>query len=99
MKVLSIGQSKYIISTLVESAPLDGTESSISEYVENGSGSACNVAYILGKYNVDSYIGSVIGDDTYGKAVQKELESVGVHTEYMETAYEKKTNLFKKSVH
>jgi sugar/nucleoside kinase (ribokinase family) len=51
------------------------------------------LAYLLGKYKVDSYLGSMVGDDTFGNTIRKELEKVGVHTEYMEIAYEKRTSL------
>ena len=91
MKVLSIGQSSYNFSTLVDSVPAEGSENFYREVTEGGSGSAANVAYMLGKYGLESYLGSVAGDDTYGNLLRKELEGVGVHTEFMETAYEKRT--------
>ena len=91
MKALCIGQSTYDFISLVDKMPTEGSENNINEVVECGSGSAANVAYLLGKYGIDSYLGSVAGDDTFGNLIKKELETVGVHTEYMETAYEKRT--------
>ena len=91
MKALSIGQSSYNFSTLVDSIPTEGTESFFTDVVESGSGSASNIAYMLGKYGLESYLASTTGDDTFGNIIRKELENVGVHTEFMETAYEKRT--------
>ena len=93
MKALCIGQSTYNFISLVDKMPTGGSETNISEVVECGGGSAANIAYLLGKYGVDSYLSSVVGDDTFGNLLKKELESVNVHTEYMETAYEKRTAL------
>ena len=93
MKALVIGESKYnIIAQKNEKADLNG-DNNYNDFMECGGGSACNVAYALGKYNMDSYLASAVGDDTYGSIIKKELEQVNVHTEYIETAYEKRTPL------
>ena len=93
MKALCVGQSIYSFNILVDKMPVEGTTNVFSEVVEGGAGSAANVAFLLGKYQNDSYLASVIGDDTFGNLLKKELEKVGVHTEYMETAYDKRTSL------
>ena len=91
MKVLAIGESKFNITALKSEKETHNNENTYNEVVECGSGSACNVAYTLGKYKMDSYLVTVVGDDTFGQIIKKELESVGVHTEYIENAYEKRT--------
>lgn len=93
MKTLSIGQSAYTITVQTEKEVPEGSSIEVNDAYEAGGGSTPIVAYTLGKYKNDSYIGSVVGDDSYGSSLKKELESVGVHTEYMETAYEKSTTL------
>ena len=93
MKALVVGQSKYSITAVTNKFDPTKDENEFTEIYENGSGSASNVAYLLGKFGMETYLGSVVGDDTFGQSIKKELESVGVHTEYMETAFEKRTNM------
>lgn len=93
MKVLCVGQSTFDVTTKIDKFPEEGSVTSFNEVYECGGGPAANAAYLLGKYKVDSYLGSMVGDDTFGNTIRKELEKVGVHTEYMEIAYEKRTAL------
>ncbi len=91
MKALCVGQSTFDITTKIDKYPEEGSITNFSEVYECGGGSAANAAYLLGKYKVDSYLGSIVGDDTFGNTIRKDLEKAGVHTEYMEIAYEKRT--------
>ena len=91
MKALCVGHSKYDITCMIDSYPEENSELNISDISEIGGGPAANAAYVLGKYKVDTYLGSMVGDDTFGSLIRKDLEKVGVHTEYMEIAYEKRT--------
>ena len=93
MKVLCVGQSTFDVTTKIDKFPEEGSVTSFNEVYECGGGNSANAAYLLGKYKVDSYLGSMVGDDTFGNTIRKELEKVGVHTEYMEIAYEKRTAL------
>lgn len=93
MKALCIGHSTYDITCIVDKYPEENTKNRLSDLTECGGGPASNAAYLLGKYGVESYIASAVGDDTFGNIIRKELEKVGVHTEYMETAYDKRTSL------
>lgn len=93
MKTLSIGQSVYQITVQTDKPVPEGSVVEVADAVESGGGSTPIVAYLLGKYKVDSYIGSVVGDDTYGTSLKKSLQEELVHTEFMETAYEKQTTL------
>ncbi len=93
MKVLVVGESKFSIIALKNEKSLQNGEFNYDNVVECGNGSACNVAYALGKYKMDSYLASVVGDDTFGAIVKRELEGENVHTEYIETAYDKRTPL------
>lgn len=92
MKALCIGQTAYNTTLISSEFPLENTKNKFEKIEESGGGCAAIMAYMLGKYGIESYIGSSVGDDTNGTYVRKELEKVGVHTEYMETSYEKKTS-------
>lgn len=93
MKVLVIGHSSYDISCPVEDYPVENTKYRLTEFVSCGGGPAGNAAYLLGKWGVDTYYAGVIGSDDYGNKIKKEFESVGVHTEYLETSYDRSTSL------
>lgn len=92
MVALCIGQSAYNIVAVSSEFPLENTKNKFEKIDDCPGGSAANMAYLFGRYGVDTYIGSATGDDSYGSIVKKELERVGVHTEYMETVFEKKTS-------
>lgn len=91
MKALCVGQSKFNITCNLESFPVEGSSNNYTNVSEEIGGNMVIASYLLGKYKVDTYFGSIIGDDTFGSLIRKGLEKVGVHTEYMEIAYEKRT--------
>lgn len=91
MKALCVGKSFFNITYNIEKYPEEGNTYEYKDITEYGSGNAPDSAYLLGKYKVDTYVGSIVGDDTYGNLIRKELDKVGVHTEYMEIAYDKRT--------
>lgn len=91
MKVLCVGRSEYNIFGEIDKYPEEGSLSNITKITETSGGCTVNAAYTIGKYKIDTYVGSIVGDDTFGNSVRKELEKIGIHTEYMEIAYEKRT--------
>lgn len=91
MVALCVGQVAYNIVAVSSEFPVENTKNKFEVVEDCPGGAAANMAYLLGKYGVETYIASGIGDDSYANIVKKELERVGVHTEYMETAYEKRT--------
>lgn len=93
MKVLCIGHTSYDISCPVDEYPVENTKYRLTEKVEAGGGPASNAAYLLGKWGIDTTIATVVGADDYGEKIKREFQSVGVKTEYVETAYEKSTSL------
>ena len=93
MKVLVIGHSSYDISCPVEEYPQENTKYRLNEYVTCGGGPAGNAAYLLGKWGVETYYAGVVGSDDYGNKIKKEFESIGVHTEYLETSYDSPTSV------
>ena len=93
MKALVIGHSSYDISCPVDGYPVENTKYRLNESISCGGGPAANAAYLLGKWGVETYYAGVVGSDDFGSKIKKEFENIGVHTDYLETNYEKPTSL------
>ncbi|MBE6157093.1 MAG: carbohydrate kinase family protein [Firmicutes bacterium] len=91
MKVLCIGESLLEITCPVNDAIGEGKKLRLEEKFECGSGHAGNVAYLLGKWGVETYIASMMGGDDAADKIKKEFETIGVKTDYVETSYDKST--------
>ena len=91
MKALCIGRSIYNTNIFVDSFLPEGASVVFNDISQSISGFAAICSYLLGKYTFESYIASGIGDDSNGNGLKKVLEKANVHTEYIETFYEKKT--------
>ena len=83
MKVLCIGHAAYDITIPVDSYPVENTKNRISKRIECGGGPASNAAYLLAKWNIETYFAGMVGDDLYGDRIKKEFEEVGVNTKYL----------------
>jgi len=88
---LSIGKVTYDTTIPLENFPTENTKTIVKEKLEGSGGAASNVAYLLGKWNYDSYFAGVVGYDEAGNMVKKDLESAKVHTQFLEINYERKT--------
>ena len=84
MKVVCVGHATYDITLPVETYPIENKKQRISQKIECGGGPACNASYLLGKWNNDVSFVGVVGNDYYGQQIIKELNSIGVNTEYVE---------------
>lgn len=84
MKILCIGHTAYDTTFPVEAFPDENTKNRVPEKIECGGGPASNGAYLLGKWGMEVYIASVIGNDEYGHRLIKEFESVNVNLDYLE---------------
>ena len=93
MKVLVIGHSSWDISCPVDEYPVENTKYRLDESVMCGGGPAGNAAFLLAKWGIETYYAGVVGSDDFGTKIKKEFEHVGVHTDYLETNYEKPTSL------
>ncbi len=93
MKALVIGHSSYDIACPVNEYPVENTKYRLDEVVTCGGGPAGNAAYLLGKWGIETYYAGVVGSDDFGTKIKKEFENIGVHTEYLETNYEKPTSV------
>ena len=91
MNAISTGKIAYDITIPVDNYPEENAKVLLKERMEYSGGSACNVAFLLNKWNCETYFAGVIGYDDYGEAIKKELDNDNIHTSYLETNYEKKT--------
>ena len=93
MKVLCIGHCAYDIICPVEAFPIENNKYRSTERIDSGGGSASNAAYLLGKWGIETHMAGVVGSDDFGTKIKKELESVQVKTDHIETTYEKPTSV------
>ena len=83
MKVLCIGHASYDTTIPMCGFLEENTKIRIDTKFECGGGPACNAAYLLGKWGIDTTFIGVVGNDKYGNYIKKELDEVGVDTRYM----------------
>lgn len=83
MKVLCIGHASYDTTIPMCGFLEENTKLRIDTKFECGGGPACNAAYLLGKWGVDTCFIGVVGNDKYGNYIKKELDAVGIDTRYM----------------
>ena len=93
MIALSIGKSTYDTTVPVDAYPVENTKNLIKEKLESSGGSGSNVAFLLAKWNNETYFAGVVGYDDFGTFIKKDLESVSVHTNFLELNYERKTTM------
>ncbi len=91
MKIIVIGSSYLETTCQVKEAFKEGDIVRLDNHIDCGGGIAGNVAYLLGKWGMETYIASMIGADDAANKIKKEFESVGVRTDYIETSYDKPT--------
>ena len=91
MTALCIGKATYVTTVPVDKYPAENSKNLIKEKLEASGGSGSNVAYLLGKWNNDSYFAGAVGYDDFGSFIKKDLETVNVHTNFLEVNYDKKT--------
>lgn len=83
MKILCIGHASYDITIPMCGFLEENTKLRIDTKFECGGGPACNAAYLLGKWGIDTAFVGVVGNDKYGNYIKKELDEVHVDTRYM----------------
>lgn len=83
MKILCIGHAAYDITIPMCGFLEENTKLRIDTKFECGGGPACNAAYLLGKWGIDTCFVGVVGNDKYGNYIKKELNEVNVDTRYM----------------
>lgn len=84
MRAICIGQAAYDITLPVDHFPIENKKMRSQAKVECSGGSACNCAYLLAKWGIDTYFAGVVGDDYYGNKIKEELDKIGINTKYLE---------------
>lgn len=91
MKILCIGHAAYDTTILLDSFPVENTKNRIEHRIECGGGPAATAAYLLGKWNIETYFMGIVGNDIYGHRIKDEFKSVNVNTNYLEISDEHTT--------
>jgi len=92
MKALCIGSSNIEITCPINEPILEDMNLDIVEKYECGGGVAGNIAYLFGKWGVETYIASLLGADDFAQKIKKEYETIGVKIDFVETTYDKGTS-------
>ena len=93
MKVLCVGESTYDICVNTNYYPTENSINRFENRLESSGGLVPNIAYFLGKSNIEVYIASMVGNDDYGTTIKKDLEGAHVKCDFIETSYQDKTNI------
>ncbi len=83
-QVLCIGHSAYDITMQVEEYPKENSKVRIGKTISCAGGAATNAGILLSKWGYDTYLASVVGNDDYAKAIEKELSALGIHLDYFQ---------------
>ena len=84
MKILVIGHAAYDMTFPMDKFPEENTKTRVISRVECGGGPSFNAAYLLGKWGMDVTFAGVVGNDTYGRRLKNQLQTVGVKTDYLQ---------------
>ena len=93
MKVLCVGHLAYDLTCNVDEFP---QENSKHHFIADNAcigGFGGNTSCLLGKYGIDTYLASAVGDDTYGSKIRDDLKLHQVHLDYVETVYSNETTI------
>ena len=71
MTILSIGKTTYDIIIPVEGYPAENSKTIVTEKIEGSGGVACNVAYLIGKWNNESYFSGIVVYHDFGSTIRK----------------------------
>jgi len=88
LRVVCAGHVNWDVTLQVDRLPGPDGEARIADQYQSGGGSASNVAVALAGLDASPLLLGSVGRDEYGWLVRRELESVAVETELVETAGE-----------
>lgn len=83
MKILCIGHVTYDTMFPVDNYPVENTKVRCYTQSECTGGPASVAALLLGKWNEDVGIAGMVGDDDYGRKIQKEFAINRVNTKHL----------------
>lgn len=84
MKFLCLGHAAYDITFQTDHYPEENTKTRLDSTASCGGGPASNAAYLLAKWGCDVSFAGLVGDDYYGREIQKEFQEIGVDITYLE---------------
>ena len=84
MRAICIGQAAYDITLPIDHFPIENKKTRSMDKIECIGGSACNCAYLLAKWGIETYFAGVVGNDYYGDRIKEELDKIGVNTKYVQ---------------
>lgn len=87
MKILVIGHAAYDITFPLDKFPEENTKNRVPNKVECGGGPAFNAAYLLGKWGMDVSFAGLVGNDSFGNKLNKQLQMVGIKTNYLQMSH------------
>lgn len=85
MKLIAIGNIAYDTTLLMTDYPRENTKQYIRSMVQNGGGSAANMACVLGSFGEDITMIGTVGDDYAGKHIKQEFLAHHVNIDFIET--------------
>lgn len=91
MNFLTIGEMIYDINILLDNYLTEGGDISTKEIINCCGGSSSIISFALAKWNVESYISGVLGNDENATFMRKMVNETRVKTNYLEVDYEAKT--------
>ncbi len=92
MQALCIGHATYDISIPVDNYPQENGKYYLKDKLESSGGGAANAAFLLAKWNVETYFSGAVGYDDFGTYIKKEMEKSNIKSPFIETSYDKKTS-------
>ena len=87
-RVLCIGHTAYDVTMPVASYPKENSKVRIGKTVSCSGGAATNAGILLARWNYDTYLASVVGNDYYGEKIKEELLHLGIHLDYFQMSNE-----------
>ena len=93
MNILCIGKSSWSVSIPIDKFLEEGSNYTFNNSFGSGSGSGASVAFLLAKWGVNAVVATMVGSDDYGTRIKKEFQELHAKTDYIETSYDKETNM------
>lgn len=84
MKAIAIGHSTYDTTIITDTYPIENLKYRLPSSITCSGGPASNAAYLLAKWNMDTTIASLVGNDYYGKLIKKDFDQIKANTNYFE---------------
>ncbi len=84
VSALCVGHASWDLCMQVAAYPVEDSKAETDLLVESGGGPAANAAWLLNRWGIPTALAAVVGKDSYGEKVLKELYSAGVDCRLMD---------------